>query len=128
RPDRSSTIVHHVNHARELTPESQTLSDKISSHGIKQKAQGVLLRGVNDTLASQYELWSGLAKQGIAAYYLHHLDMAQGTSHFRLSIEEGLELYAKMQTTFPPNILPRYILDLPSGKGKVDVTSLRMTS
>jgi lysine 2,3-aminomutase len=123
--ERTTTIVHHVNHSHELTSESADLSERIAARGIAQKAQGVLLRGVNDTPEAQVALWSSLAGQGIGAYYLHHLDKAQGTSHFRLSIEEGLELYDQIGNQLPANLLPKYILDLPGGFGKVQVTSLR---
>ena len=54
----------------------------------------------------------------IKPYYLHHPDLAPGTSHFRLSIEEGQALVRAMRGHLSGLCQPDYVLDIPGGHGK----------
>ncbi|RYG85030.1 MAG: lysine 2,3-aminomutase, partial [Alphaproteobacteria bacterium] len=62
-------------------------------------------------------------------YYLHHPDLAPGTSHFRVSIEEGQALVAGLRGRVSGLAQPTYILDIPGGYGKAVITpeSIRAT-
>ena len=55
-------------------------------------SQSVLLRGVNDDAQTLEALMRAFVECRIKPYYLHHADLAPGTSHFRTSIEEGQAL------------------------------------
>ena len=59
---------------------------------------------------------------GIIPYYLHHGDLAKGTSHFRTTLEEGLDLVEALRGRLSGLAQPTYVLDLPGGAGKVPVT------
>ena len=52
-------------------------------------SQTVLLKGVNDDPETLAALMRAFVETRIKPYYLHHPDLAPGTSHFRLTIEEG---------------------------------------
>jgi lysine 2,3-aminomutase len=52
---------------------------------------------------------------------LHHLDLAKGTSHFRTSIEVGIQLFRQLRGNLSSVCMPEYVLDLPGGFGKVPV-------
>ena len=54
----------------------------------------------------------------IKPYYPHHPDLAPGTSHFRLSIEEGRALVRSLRGNFSGLCQPEYVLDIPGGHGK----------
>jgi lysine 2,3-aminomutase len=54
----------------------------------------------------------------IKPYYLHHPDLAPGTSHFRVSIEDGRALVAGLRGRISGLCQPTYILDIPGGHGK----------
>jgi lysine 2,3-aminomutase len=54
----------------------------------------------------------------VKPYYLHHPDLAPGTSHFRLTIEEGRALVAGLRGRISGLCQPTYILDIPGGHGK----------
>ncbi len=69
-------------------------------------------------------LFRGLYREGVKPYYLHHPDRIAGTARFRLSLTEGLALYRALRESVPGPALPRYVLDLPDGTGKVPVESL----
>jgi lysine 2,3-aminomutase len=65
----------------------------------------------------------GFTENRIKPYYLHHPDLAPGTSHFRLGIEEGLALMRQLRTKLSGLAMPVYMLDIPGGFGKVPLES-----
>ena len=86
-------------------------------------SQSVLLKGVNDDIETLVALMRGFVEAGIKPYYLHHPDLARGTSHFRLDIEEGLALTRQLRARISGMAQPIYVLDLPGGYGKVVLDS-----
>ena len=62
-----------------------------------------------------------LAALGIRPYYLHHPDLAMGTAHFRLPLARGREIHKELARRVGGHALPRYVLDLPGGFGKVPI-------
>ena len=117
-------MVTHFNHARELTAATRRQSNLLARFGIPFLNQAVLLRGVNDSLTAQLGLWRGLSGLGIEPYYLHHPDRVPGNADFRVTLAEGKRIYRDMALRLR-NRCPRYVLDLPDGRGKVPVMSLR---
>ncbi|MBY6241894.1 lysine-2,3-aminomutase-like protein [Methylosinus sp. Sm6] len=109
----------HVNHARELTPRAREAIARIQEAGVTTLAQTVLLRGVNDDADTLERLMRALASLRVKPYYLHHPDLAPGTSHFRVSIDEGRALYAELARRVSGVASPAYVLDIPGGYGKV---------
>jgi lysine 2,3-aminomutase len=63
----------------------------------------------------------------IKPYYLHHPDLAPGTSHFRLSIAEGQALVASLRGRISGLCQPTYILDIPGGHGKAEIGANSVT-
>lgn len=121
-------IVTHINHVREISPATQQLWDNLSREGVMLLSQTVLLRGINATKQDLQDLFRGLITSGVKPYYLHHLDQAEGTDRFRLSIEEGKALYQSLRGHLSGITLPEYVLDLPGGWGKVPVMWLEQTA
>jgi len=109
----------HFNHPRELTVEATAACGKLADAGIVLGNQTVLLRGVNDDPEIMQKLFCGLLKMRVRPYYLHQMDLTQGTSHFRTSIEDGLSIMGALRGTVSGLALPYYVVDLPGGKGKV---------
>jgi lysine 2,3-aminomutase len=83
--------------------------------------QTVLLRGVNDDPETLTALMRAMVETRIKPYYLHHGDLAPGTSHLRTSIEEGQALMREMRGAVSGVCQPTYILDIPGGYGKVPI-------
>ena len=79
----------HANHPRELTEAARAACARLADAGIPLVSQTVLLKGVNDNAETLAALMRAFVEARIKPYYLHHPDLAPGTSHFRLSIEEG---------------------------------------
>jgi lysine 2,3-aminomutase len=78
----------------------------------------VLLRGVNNDAGVLAALMRAFVEARIKPYYLHHPDLAPGTAHFRLSIEEGQALVQALRGRLSGLCQPTYVLDIPGGHGK----------
>ena len=109
----------HANHPRELTAQARAACDRLIDAGIPMLSQSVLLRGVNDNVETLAELMRSFVAARIKPYYLHHPDLARGTSHFRLSIAEGRALVQQLRGRLSGLCQPQYVLDIPGGFGKV---------
>lgn len=111
----------HANHPSELTKLAQKACAKFVDAGIPMLSQTVLLKGINDTPEIMGELMRALVKNRIKPYYLHHADLAEGTSHFRTTIKEGQELMKSLRGRYSGLCQPSYVLDIPGGFGKVPI-------
>jgi len=80
-------VITQYNHPIELSSESVEAARRILDAGIPMLNQAVLLKGVNDDVGILENLMNGLVGTGIIPYYLFHPDMAEGTSHFRISLK-----------------------------------------
>ncbi len=108
----------HVNHARELTVKARAACARMADAGVPLLAQSVLLAGVNDTPEALGELMRALVECRIKPYYLHHGDLAPGTSHLRTDIATGQELVRALRGRLSGLCQPAYVLDIPGGHGK----------
>jgi lysine 2,3-aminomutase len=111
----------HVNHARELTPAALAACAKLVDAGIPLVSQTVLLKGVNDDADTLDTLFRALVKNRIKPYYLHHGDLAPGTSHFRTTLDDGRALMRALRGRLSGLAQPTYVLDIPGGAGKIPV-------
>lgn len=111
----------HVNHARELTPAARAACARLADSGIPLVGQTVLLKGVNDTPQAMGDLMRACVENRIKPYYLHHGDLAPGTSHLRTDIESGQALMRGLRGRVSGLCQPSYVLDIPGGHGKSPV-------
>ncbi|WP_047453490.1 lysine-2,3-aminomutase-like protein [Rhizobium rhizogenes] len=111
----------HANHPRELTAEARAACAQLVDAGIVLVSQSVLLKGVNDDPDVLASLMKAFVETRIKPYYLHHPDLAPGTSHFRLTIAEGQAIVAALRGRISGLCQPTYILDIPGGHGKADI-------
>ena len=81
-------------------------------------SQSVLLRGVNDDAATLEALMRGFVECRIKPYYLHHGDLAPGTSHLRTTLEQGQEIMRRLRGRVSGLCQPEYVVDIPGGHGK----------
>ncbi|MHB8766518.1 MAG: radical SAM protein, partial [Deferrisomatales bacterium] len=110
-------VVVHANHPAELRPAFLHAVGRLQARGVEVQNQSVLLAGVNDDPGVLARLLAGLAAAGVRTRYLHHPDRALGNARFRLSLERGLALVARLRAAAPAP-LPPYVVDLPNGGGK----------
>ena len=115
---KATYVVLHANHARELTDAAREACARLVDAGIPMLSQSVLLAGVNDDPQTLGALMRALVECRIKPYYLHHGDLAPGTSHLRTSIEHGQELMRALRGRLSGLCQPTYVLDIPGGHGK----------
>ncbi|KFL28272.1 lysine 2,3-aminomutase, partial [Devosia sp. 17-2-E-8] len=111
----------HANHPRELNAATRAACARLIDAGIAMISQTVLLNGINNDPDTLAELMRTFVEMRIRPYYLHHPDLAPGTSHFRVSIEEGQQLVAGLRGRISGLCQPVYILDIPGGYGKAEI-------
>lgn len=115
-------VVLHVNHEKELCKKSLKSFKDMQNSGVILLSQSVLLAGVNDDALILEKLFKTLVRVGVKPYYLHQLDLAPGTDHFYVSIEKGQKIMRELQGNVSGLCLPRYMLDIPGGFGKVPIS------
>jgi lysine 2,3-aminomutase len=109
----------HANHVRELTENARAACAAMVEAGIPMVSQSVLLRGVNDDPVTLEALMRGFVECRIKPYYLHHGDLAPGTSHLRTTLEKGQNLMRALRGRVSGLCQPDYVVDVPGGHGKV---------
>jgi lysine 2,3-aminomutase len=111
----------HFNHPNEITPEAARACDKLLRAGVPVNNQTVLLRGINDSVETQLKLSHNLLKSKVRPYYLFQCDEVQGTEHLRTPVETGIRIIEGMRGHTSGLAVPTFVIDLPSGGGKVSL-------
>ncbi len=121
-------VIPHINHIAEIhkgyASEAREALKKIINAGIPMQSQTVLLRDVNDSVKSLADLFNELVVIGIKPGYLFQGDMAVGTSHFRLPLDEAIKIYEDLCKELSGLSTPIFAVDLPDGGGKVNLMNL----
>ena len=111
----------HFNHPDEITAASRNACSCLADSGIPLGNQTVLLKGVNDSIETMRRLFTELLTMRVKPYYLHQMDLVQGTAHFRTSVRTGLSIVRGLRGHISGLAVPHYVIDLPGGKGKVAI-------
>ena len=112
----------HFNHPAEITPEATLACNRLADAGIPLGCQTVLLRGINDSPEVIRQLMYLLLQLRVKPYYLFQTDLTQGTSHFRTTINTGLDIMQHLIGHISGMAVPTYALDAPGGGGKIPLT------
>ncbi len=114
-------VMTHFNHPKECTDDAWEACERIASTGTPIQNQSVLLRGVNDQADVLAQLSRRLLRMRVKPYYLLHADLEEGIGHFRTTIGEGKALLHALRGPLSGLGIPQYVVDLPTGGGKVPV-------
>jgi lysine 2,3-aminomutase len=106
----------HFNHPRECTAEAARACDRLLRAGIPVGNQSVLLAGINDDAAVMKALCERLVAMRVRPYYCYQAQLLEGTAHFRVPIERGLEIFRALRGRTSGFAIPQYVLDTPYGK------------
>ena len=111
----------HFCHPKEVTPRLTQAVDMLADSGVPLGSQTVLLRGINDDPAVMKQLMHALLKIRVRPYYIYQCDPAQGISHFKTSIETGIQIIESLRGHTTGYAVPTYVIDGPGGGGKIPV-------
>ncbi|MCK7535501.1 MAG: hypothetical protein MZV63_33205 [Marinilabiliales bacterium] len=65
--------------------------------GMPLGSQTVLLKGINDDPAMMKSLMQKLLTISVRPYYIYQCDLIPGSSHFRTTIEKGIDIIRESQ-------------------------------
>lgn len=116
-------FVQHINHKKELDQQVLEALKKIQVLGIPVLTQTVLLKGVNDCVATLEALFWDLIKWGIIPYYLHQLDRVEGAIHFEVPTSKGVKIIEELKGRLPGYAIPKYVHEVPLRKSKTIIES-----
>lgn len=117
-------VIPHINHSAELGGSQRLCLSNILKRSIPMQSQTVLLKGVNDDKQTLVSLFNNLILLGIKPGYLFQLDMAFGTSHFRVPLKEALILWENVKNELSGLSRPTFAVDLPLGGGKFPLSTV----
>ncbi|WP_283131532.1 EF-P beta-lysylation protein EpmB [Enterovibrio norvegicus] len=100
-------LVTHINHANEINDELRHSMAILRQANVTLLNQGVLLKGVNDSVDSLKNLSNTLFDSGILPYYLHVLDRVKGAAHFLVSDDEARSLMAGLIKEVSGYLVPK---------------------
>ena len=119
--DKTVYVAVHANHANEFSAGARAACALLVDAGVPLVSQSVLLAGVNDSEQALGDLMRTFVELRITPYYLHQLDLAPGTEHFRVPVARGQKLLRALRGTYSGLCQPSYVIDLPGGLGKVPI-------
>lgn len=109
----------HVTHEHELTADVQEACERLAKAGIPLGSQTVLLKGVNDNADGLKRMFRRLLQMRVKPYYLLQCDPIEGSAHFRTPIKQGVDIMRALRGRLSGYGIPRFIIDLPEGGGKI---------
>ena len=118
---KTTVVAVHANHARELTESARSACRRLAAEGAMLVSQSVLLKDVNDDPETLSDLMRAFVEARVKPYYLHHGDLAPGTTHWRVPIARGQELMRLLRARLSGLATPTYMLDIPGGHGKASI-------
>ena len=108
----------HFNHPNEITFATRHAAASLFRRGVMVRNQSVLLRGVNDNVATMSTLIRSLADLNIHPYYVYQSDMVKGVEDMRTPLSTILKLEKQIRGTIAGFMIPSFVVDLPGGGGK----------
>jgi lysine 2,3-aminomutase len=111
----------HFNHPKECTAEAFEACRKLADAGCVLGNQMVLLKGVNDDPKIVKALNHKLLMMRVRPYYIYQCDLSMGISHFRTSVETGLNIIENLRGHTSGLAVPHLVIDAPGGGGKIPV-------
>jgi lysine 2,3-aminomutase len=105
----------HVNAAASVTPLVAKAAKAMLETGVRDvRNQGVLMRGVNDSVPALLDLCFALLDEAaILPYYFYMCDMIPFSEHWRLAVHEAQELQHGIMGYLPGFATPRIVCDVP---------------
>ena len=117
-------MVIHCNHPQELDQSSRKALKILKNICHSLLNQSVLLKNINNNVATLLELQEALFDNGVQSYYLHILDKVKGAAHFDIPLEEAKELYAQLSEKCSGYMLPKLVMEEAGEPNKIQITSV----
>jgi L-lysine 2,3-aminomutase len=114
-------FVLHVNHPNEIDANVRAACARLRAAGVTLLNQSVLLRGVNDDVATLKRLSIELMDAGVLPYYLHLPDRVRGTAHFDVAESQAQSLLEGLKAQLSGYLVPRLVREVPGAPSKTAI-------
>jgi lysine 2,3-aminomutase len=111
----------HFTHPDEITPETRKACNMLADGGMPMGSQTVLLSGINDDPTVMKSLMQKLLTIRVRPYYIYQCDLIPGSSHFRTTIEKGIDIIENLRGHTSGYAVPQFVVDAPGGGGKIPI-------
>jgi len=123
RAQHVDVMIHtHINHPNEITSITKAAADKLYERGMLVRNQTVLIRAVNDSVATMGLLIKRLAYLNVHPYYVYVHDMVKGVEELRTTVATGADIEKRIRGLVGGFNMPTFVVDTPGG-GKREVHS-----
>lgn len=116
------SIYVHVNHPGEISREFEQFVCDVKERNVSCFSQTVLLRGVNDCVATLESLFWRLYCLGVHPSYLHLCDRVAGTQRFLVDLKTANILWRSLWGRLPGAAIPHFVFDDGGRLGKTPLT------
>lgn len=115
-------VVVHANHAQEFDADVDDALRRLRDAGCVLLNQSVLLRGVNDSVATLAALSRRLLRSGVVPYYLHALDAVAGAAHFAVDDATAVLLLNELRQQLPGYLVPQLVREVAGADSKTPLS------
>ncbi len=120
-------MVYHINHPAEIVPEITQGVKLLKQANVTILNQSVLLKDINDNVEVLTRLSYTLFGAGILPYYVHLLDLVQGSSGFLTPFAEAKALQHALRTQLPGYLVPQFVREVAQEPYKIPLEQLLET-
>ena len=113
----------HFNCPPEITEITRQAMELLFKGGVTVRNQTVLIRGVNDSVATMTELVRRLSYMNVRPYYVYQHDMVSAVEELRTTVATNCTIERGVRGSTAGYNTPLAIVDLPGGGGKRDIHS-----
>jgi lysine 2,3-aminomutase len=113
----------HFNCPPEITEITRQAMELLFKGGVTVRNQTVLIRGVNDSVATMIELVRRLSYMNVRPYYVYQHDMVSAVEELRTTVATNCTIERGVRGSTAGYNTPLAIVDLPGGGGKRDIHS-----
>jgi EF-P beta-lysylation protein EpmB len=105
-------VIVHANHPHEIDEQVGLNLQNLVKQGITVLNQSVLLKQINDDVATLAQLSEILFQYQVIPYYLHLLDKVQGAAHFDVAESEAIQLMSQLRKLLPGYLVPKLVREV----------------
>jgi lysine 2,3-aminomutase len=113
----------HFNTPNEITEITRQAMEVLFKGGVTVRNQTVLIRNVNDSVATMTELVRRLSYMNVRPYYVYQHDMVSAVEELRTTVQSNINIERGVRGSTAGFNTPLSIVDLPGGGGKRDIHS-----
>jgi lysine 2,3-aminomutase len=117
-------VIHtHFGHPKEITGITEDAMNRVMERGITVRNQTVMVRGVNDDIATMKLLVKRMGHVNVHPYYVYVHDLVKGVEDLRTSLATALTVEKHVRGNTAGFNTPTFVVDAPGGGGKRDAHS-----